>query len=374
MTRALRCLVAAALVALPATASAQNVSGRASVLFESYKFDPGLVFNKVAEMTVPIGVDIGLGRAGTFSLASGYANVKLTSASQQLSNQSVTGMLDTEGRLSLSVVPGKLIALLTGTMPTGTKTVDVEQLAVLGAISSDVIGFSASSLGSGGNVGGGFVAAIPAGKFALGLGATYKLPLQYTPVTSASPLQPGAEMRFRGGLEGSVGPKTYLRFAGIVARSSQDKVGGSLRNGVGTRMIGYLSLNQGVGKASITLYGFDVLRGSPQIEQTAVGAALLPKGNLIAGGFRADITAARRTIISPRFEYRISAAAADTLAGAALQRLGSSARFGVDLRQSLSRNFAAILQGGGVTGNVVQSGDNVPFKGFRAALQLEYTP
>ena len=122
------------------------------------------------------------------------------------------------------------------------------------------------------------------------------------------------------------------------------------------------------------MYGFDVLRGSPQIEQTATGAALLPKGNLIAGGLRADLTVARRTTVSPRFEYRLSAAAADTSAAATLQRLGASARFGVDARQSLNRSLAAVLQLGGVTGNVIQAQNEIPFTGLRAALQFEYTP
>ena len=368
-------LIVAALAAVPASAAGQTVKVQTGVLYESYQFDPGLIFKKVTEMTVPVGIDIGLGRYGSLALSTGYANVQLLSTdAQQLPDQKVNGLLDTEARLSVPLVPGKLVALVTGAAPTGTKSVQQEQLAVLGAISSDVIGFSASNLGSGGNVGGGFVGAIPAGRFAIGFGATYRLPLSYTPVVSASALQPGSELRFRGGLEGALGPRTYLRFAGIFARSSQDKVGGSTRNGVGTRMIGYLSLNHGLGRASITVYAFDVMRGSPLIEPTAVGAAFLPRGNLLAGGLRVDFTAAPRTTISPRVEYRMSSSAADTTAAAPLQRLGSSIRFGVDVRQSMSRSFAAVLQAGGLMGNVVQAQNDVAFKGLRAALQFEYTP
>ncbi|MBI4502692.1 MAG: hypothetical protein HY700_16220 [Gemmatimonadetes bacterium] len=375
MTRTRCWFLAAALLALPVLLPGQTVGVRVASLYESYSFKPGLVFNKVTEMTIPIGVDIGFGRLGSLALSTGYANVKLVSADpQQLSNQNLSGMLDTEGRLSLNVVPGKLIMLVTGAIPTGTKTVQQDQLSVLGAISSDVIGFSAANLGSGGNVGGGFVGAVPLGKFSLGLGATYRLPLAYTPVVSSSSLQPGAELRLRAGVEGAASRRTYVRFAGILARSSQDKIGGALRNGVGTRIIGYASVNQGLGPASITVYGFDVMRGSPQVEQTATGAALLPKGNLIAGGLRVDITVAPRTTVAPRFEYRLSAAAPDTSAAATLQRLGSSARFGVDVRQSLSRSFAAVLQAGGVTGDVIQAQNKVPFSGLRAAIQVEYTP
>ena len=375
MTRARSWFLAAAFLGLPAMLTGQTVGVRAASLYESYNFKPGLVFNKVTEMTVPIGIDIGFGRLGSLALSTGYANVKLVSADpQQLSNQTLSGMLDTEGRLSLNVVPGRLVLLVTGAIPTGTKTVQQEQLSVLGAISSDVIGFSASNLGSGGNVGGGLVGAVPLGKFSLGLGATYKMPLAYVPVVSATSLQPGAELRFRGGIEGAVSRRTYVRFAGIVARSTQDKIGGALRHGVGTRVIGYVSVNQGVGPASITVYGFDVMRGSPQVEQTATGAALLPKGNLIAGGLRVDVTVGARTTVAPRFEYRLSAAAPDTSASAPLQRLGSSARFGVDVRQTFSRSFAAVVQAGGVTGDVIQAQNKIPFSGLRAAIQFEITP
>jgi hypothetical protein len=117
-----------------------------------------------------------------------------------------------------------------------------------------------------------------------------------------------------------------------------------------------------------------VLRGSPQIEQTAVGAAFLPKGNLIAAGLRADLTLAPRTIVSPRFEFRTSASAADTTSSSPLQRLGSSVRYGVDLRQTMSRNFATVLQLGGLSGTVLQAGSDIGFHGLRGAVQFEITP
>jgi hypothetical protein len=274
----------------------------------------------------------------------------------------------------VNVVPGRLVLIATGSVPTGTKSVQPEQLAVLGAISSDVIGFSAGSLGSGGTVGGGFIGAVPLGRFALGFGATYKLPLSYQPVLGQdNMLQPGGEIRFRGGLEGALARRTYLRFAGIYARSSPDKVAGTTRHGVGTRLIGYLSLSQGIGSANVTVYGFDVFRGDPQIEQTAAGAAYLPRGNLLAIGGRVDLPLGLRTTVAPVFEYRVSAAAADTSA-TALQRLGGSVRTGVELRQVFSPRIAALLQGGGVFGNVVQAGDRIGFNGFRVAASLEVSP
>jgi len=95
-------------------------------------------------------------------VSSGFANVALTSAvPTQLADQSVSGMLDTEMRLSYNVVPGRLILLATGTIPSGMKTLAQDELFLLGPLSSDIIGFSAPTLGSGGGVGGGFAFAMP---------------------------------------------------------------------------------------------------------------------------------------------------------------------------------------------------------------------
>jgi hypothetical protein len=80
------------------------------------------------------------------------------------------------------------------------------------------------------------------------------------------------------------------------------------------------------------------------------------------------------TQLAPRVEYRHSAAATDTTANAPVQRLGASFRFGVDVRQTLSPRFTVVLQAGGATGSVTQSGADVNFSGYRAGLQLEVKP
>lgn len=368
------------MVALPGAAHGQiPLTTRGAALYESYSFKPAsnglaLSYKRISELTVPLGADVRIGRRGSFAIATGFANVQLvTNDALQLPNQTVSGLLDTEVRLSWNVLPGKLIAVATGVIPTGSKTVDPQQLAVLGAISSDLIGYSASSLGSGGNVGGGLIGAVPLGKFSAGLGATYKQSMSYQPLSSDSNmLLPGTELRLRAGLEGNLARRTFLRAAAIVAQSTPDKLSGATRNGVGTRIIAYLSVNQSFGKASITVYGFDVYRGGPQIQDG--NAAILPKGNLIAGGARMDYALNPRTTISPRLEYRGSAAAPDASGGAVLQRLGSSFRFGVDARQQIKTGMAAVLQAGGAAGSILQSGSSIPFSGLRIALSFEFTP
>ncbi len=378
-TRAVGLSALALAFATPALAQGR-LSARPAVLYESYSFGSGLVFDRVSEMTVPVGLSYDLGRIGNIVLSTGYARVSLRSAdTSQLPDETVSGPLDTEARLSLHGVPGRLVALLTGAVPTGTKTVDLDELAVLGAISSDVIGFAASNLGTGGNVGGGFAAAMPMGRWAAGFGATFRQPMSYQPVIGETDqLKPGGEMRLRAGLEGPLARRTYLRGAAILARTTKDRIAfsgvDSTRNGVGNRLITYLSLNQGFSSFSVTVYGFNVLRGAPQIEPTAIGAAVLPRGDLLALGGRADFRLGPATTVSPNAEWRGSQAESDTASTAGLERLGASLRFGLDLRHRLAPGTALVLQGGGVSGYVMQAGNRVDLSGYRVALQLELTP
>jgi hypothetical protein len=316
-----------------------------------------------------------LGRLGALAISTGFARVSLTSTDKaQLPDQQVSGLLDTELRLAHELVPGKLVFLLNGSLPTGVKTVDEQQLAILGALSSDIIGFSASSLGSGGNFGGGLIGAVPIGSWALGLGATYKQPLSYVPVVGRTDaLKPGSELRLRGGLEGALGRTTYLRVTTIYARTSKDAVGDSTLNGVGNRLISYASLSHGFGNNQLVLYGFDVVRGDPQAEPTALGAAILPRGNLLALGARATFRMNPVTTLSPNLEMRYSAAAPDTTAGAGLERLGRSLRLGADLRRDNGQT-ATELRLGYTSGYVVQAGSPINLTGFRASLVLELHP
>ncbi len=347
---------------------------RVGSFVERYTFDAGLVFKNVTQYTVPVGVDIQLGRFATLALSTGYVRVELDAEDQSaLSDQTLEGALDSQARLAINVIPGRLVLLATGAVPTGIGRVRQEELAILGIIASDIIGFTASDLGNGGNIGGGFVGAFPIGKFAFGLGATFQELLSYDPVVGEqASLKPGREVRVRGGIEGPLARRTYLRVAGVYAARAKDEVGGQTQNGVGDRIVAYVSLDQAIGASSLSIYGYDVHRSDPQIETTAIGAGLLPRSNLFVGGVRLDIPVGPKATIAPRGEFRNSLAAPDT-SNTKLRLAGRSVRLGVDIRGQLDRRFAVILRGDGITGFVVQDG-HIGFRGFRISLNVELVP
>lgn len=375
MRRVALVLAVSSAVATVAHGQGYDFIARGAYFAESYTFDDGLGYKNVSEYSWPVGINASLGRRLDLALSSGYVIVRLESAvPDQLPDQRLSGILDTEARLSYHVVPGRLIIFGTGIIPTGIQTVSAEQLSILGAIASDLIGFTATTLGSGGTVGGGFAGAMPVGRLAIGLSGTYTNPLSYVPVLGDSKaLIPGAELRLRAGLEGPLGRRTYLRTAFIWAARQQDVVGDSTQNGVGDRFIGYVSANHEIGPGTATLFAFDVFRSNATLEPGLVGAAILPRGNLLAVGGRYDWRLGLQTTLAPRAEFRVSNVAPPE-GETKLILAGQSFRAGVDLRRQFGRSLIGVLQVDGLTGFVVQAGERIGMKGFRASVHAEWRP
>lgn len=370
-----RLVLAASLLSVGARELECQANVKAAVLYESYSFDSLVVFQRVSELAIPVVVSARLGSAVDLTLSSGYVSTELISRdTSQLSDQRLSGPIDTELRIGYHLVPGRLIVVATGAVPSGRKTVSFDQLAVLGALSSDVVGFSVPNVGSGGNVGGGLVVSLPVSRWAVGLGASYRHAMAYRPIAGQpdTSLQPGAELRLRAGLEGAVARRTYLRFAGVFASRQRDRVNQQVRHGLGNRVVGYLSLDQGLGRASLSIYAFDVFRSSPQIEPNVVGA-VVPRGNLFVGGAVLSFRLGNRAALAPRLEYRSSALAQET-SDSSLRRAGESWRVGGELRLDLTNLTSLVLQGSGMTGKVVPPGGETGMGGYRFGAVLEFRP
>lgn len=363
------------LAAFAAEASAQaSYQVNSAFLFERYSFDTGLAYSEVTQLTLPLTLTAPLGNQVDFTLSGGFTKVSVTeSDSDDGTDQEVSGLIDTEARLVFKVVPDRFNLLLTAVAPTGMEALDIGEEAVLMALSSQVVGFSTTSLGTGGGAGAGFVGAVPVGNMALGLAGSYTHAIAYSPVVGqSSEWKPGGQLRFRAGLEGTVGPRTYLRVATILGIRQKDQVDGEEMGGLGNQIHTYFSLNHGVGTGALTLYAINSYRSAPQIESTAVGAVRLPKGNLLALGGRLEIPVAREVRLVPRIEYRrLTEAERDDYGDGALEAAGSTLRIGADLRFPLSPGLALVAEGNGLFGNVGDgSGSMVNVNGFRGGVHL----
>ena len=84
-------LATATLSLAAGAASAQvRTTVRAQAVYESYSFDPGFNFEKVSEFSVPVGVDLSIGRRLDVTLSSGYVSLEVTPKADY---ELVSGML-----------------------------------------------------------------------------------------------------------------------------------------------------------------------------------------------------------------------------------------------------------------------------------------
>jgi hypothetical protein len=408
MKRILLLCSAASLVAAT-SAEAQSVFRvTAQPSYESYSFstpDAQPYYQDVSQLSVPIGVFVPIGRTLDLAVSGGYATVRMTGtdASDRYNDLDVSGLLDTQFRLSFQVVPSRVVLFATGVAPTGIKTLDQqEELNMLAWLASDVMGFQSPVLGTGGSAGGGFGAALPMGEsWSFGVGGSARMRFAYTPVeglidpnispTEDVEITPGTDVRLRLGVEGAAARNTYLRISAMFATQTNDKVLTSTANKVGNRFIGYLSVNQRVGNGSFVLYGFDIFRMDPQF--VGVGA-VLPAGNLLGAGARFEARLNPKLQLTPRAEFRVSQQVyappngAEPPAGADPLKGGHSIRFGADLSYEVRQGLNLVLRGSGLTGmlrrNVLETELNdyasglviqeIDVTGWRAGIHIEWRP
>lgn len=348
---------------------------RTGAIFENYTFEDGSVVGGISQLTIPVAVDVALGDRSALVLSTGYVSVHLDSNDPaQLPSRTLSGPLDTELRLDYQLLPDRLVTFVGVTAPTGRQAVLGDQLGILVALANDAIGFSAPSLGSGGSVTSGFSAAVPIGRFALGIAASGVYSFAYDPVlTEPVSLTPGAEVRVRLGLEGALATRTYVRIVASGAARQKDELDGTSSHGLGHRGIAYLTLEHGIGPVILALYAFDVYRGTPQLQETALGSAILPRGNLLAVGGSLNVTLTAGVSFAPSIEYRV-AAAAESLDTSSMLRQASSFRAGAEVRTRLSERMILSIRAQGAFGDVRQGATFYDFTGYRASFSLDVVP
>jgi len=353
----------------PALTSAQ-ARVDASALWESYSFDGTLPYADVSELSLPISASIPLGTVGELAISTAYVRVKLSLADGGGALEHLlSGVADTEARLTLDIVPDRLVFLATAAIPTGIESLEGDQQDVLNVLVTDVLGFYTQRLGSGGSVGGGLAGAVQAGRMAVGFAGSYPRFASYQPLVGGGDVTPGGEFRFRGGVEGPVGENTYLRVAGILGIRGKDQLGGNELPGLGNRFGGYFSLDQGVGSATLSLYAFDLFRSDPQTGESVFGNPL-PRGNLAAAGARLTIPAGQQVRLTPRVEWRRSDRAPDLITSS-LVELGHALRFGADVRVGVAPGMDIVLQGDGLVGSVESGVADVT--GYRVGVTFAVT-
>jgi hypothetical protein len=125
----------------------------AGATFESYFFaSPDDVdLDRVTLITVPLAVDFRVMSNIDLRVASAYARGMLTRSDGVEST--LSGMTDTEVRLTLGLRGDMLRLSAVGLLPTGVAELSADEMDVAGVIAADLLPFAISNWGTGGGVG-----------------------------------------------------------------------------------------------------------------------------------------------------------------------------------------------------------------------------
>lgn len=371
MLRAAAIALTAVCVVAPEATAQVEARVQAGAIFEAYTFGEGLGFDELRELTVPVVASVQLSERADLTLASGFAQVAMDLSSG--GTRTLSGALDTEARLAFTLVEDRLQLLLSGSVPTGIGSVAEDDVVLLGALSNDLLALATPSVGGGGSVGVGLAGATAVGTSSLGYAVNVRAPLTYEPVLgTGDEVRAGTDVRLRLGLESPVGGRAFFRAASIVSFRGKDALNGSSVNGVGNRIAGYASLEAPLGSMIATVWGSGLYRSDPALEATAVGAAFVPRGALLATGVRLTIGLGAETRLEPEVEYRTASAAPDA-AGLQLEQLGDVLRFGARLRRPFVSGLSLVAHAEGLAGTIHDATASASARGFRASLLLEWT-
>ncbi|MGH7520313.1 MAG: hypothetical protein ACREMI_03445 [Gemmatimonadales bacterium] len=346
---------------------AATTVARAGVYFESYAFGDGLAFSRISEFTIPLSVTQRIGDRLVLDLGTAFASASVSGVGGGTIDHS--GMIDTDLRATIGVIPGKLVINLIGTLPTGATTVPDTTIPLFGATATDLLGFTTPGFGSGGGASAGFASAFKLGSnWAIGAGASYRYGASYTPVKGGGELTPGGEIRARVGLEGPFGGGRYFRGALIYTTTGANDIGSGQESTIGDRILAYGAASLPLGSSHLSLYGWEMRRLRAR-NFGAPGTLAVPRGNVLALGARLERPLSPRATLVPLVEFR------HELTGptARMELLGYLFRAGSDLRYQLSPHATAVIQAQLAFGSLYDEGSSISVAGPRIGALIEWS-
>jgi len=357
-------LVAMIGIIAPCGAAAQTgTTARTGAFFESYSLGSGLGFRRISEFTIPISVTQRFGDRLAIDVGTAF-----TRASANVGGNTIdhSGLVDTDLRATIGVIPGRLVFNLVGTIPTGATAVTDTTVPLFGATATDLLGFTTPNFGSGGGVSAGFASAFKMGTdWAIGAGASYRYGASYTPLKGGGTLTPGGEIRARFGIEGPFGGGKYFRGALVYTTTGENGIEGGTESTIGDRILAYGATSLPLGRSQLSLYGWEMRR-----LRARASALPVPRGNVLALGARLERPLNPKATLVLLFEFRHEL----TGPGAKMELLGYLFRTGSDLRYRLSDRATGVLQAQFAFG-ALQSSDHkrVSILGPRIGALIEWT-
>lgn len=360
----MRRLLLLALLSSASTLPAQSFwdsSVRLAPQFQS--FDVKSPFNeKISQFTVPFFVVVPVLPALTVDIGTAFASARTERQGLDGSGNPVTvtsemsGLTDTQLRANYAF--GQDFVVLTAglNLPTGSATVDVEELEAATRIGSDFLMFPISGFGSGLGFTAGAAIAKPVGSWNVGAGASLRQSSEYEPFRDAAgtalKFHPGPEYRARLGADHPYGTGR-ISLGLTFSQFGDDKANATTFN-TGSRFIAQFSMSNALrGSVDYSLAVWNMYRTSG----TLINQSASPSGNITNALVAFGIQAPGDIGVEPSIETRIW-----TQQGSKSSYLAT-----LGLRFSVNRGLWSVVPGFGFSLGAMEG---ATLKGLRATLGI----
>ncbi|MGH7679871.1 MAG: hypothetical protein ACRENU_15480 [Gemmatimonadaceae bacterium] len=348
--------------ALPAQ-SFRDASVRTGPQFYSYTLKSPLN-EKISELAIPVFVMVPVMTGLTVDVGTAFAMVsheqtQLIGGTPTKVTSELSGLTDTQLRLNYAVGQDFIVLTAGVNVPSGSATVQPEEVTAATRIGSDFLTFPVSGFGSGLGFTGGFALARPMGEWNFGFGASVRQSSEYEPFLdgTGNPLKftPGPEYRARLGLDHALGTGR-MSFGLTYSKFGDDKANATTFN-TGSRFIGQFAMNNSLGSSEVdySLVVWNLFRASG----TAIGGGTSPSGNIANASMTFGIRGPRDIGFEPGVETRVW-----TEQGSKTSFLGT-----LGMRAYVDRGRWAIVPGAGFSFGTMES---ATVSGFKATLGMRF--
>lgn len=222
---ALLCSAAIVMTGLASPALAEFVNaGRLPLSYRSWTIESDSAEVTISQFHLPAVGSFRLGENVDFVLSTAYASSSLEPEGE--SSLSLASAAGVKAQLFVRLLRNRLMLQGGANLPTGGTALDLDELTVVQALSSPLLGFRLKHYGEGFNVGGGAALALPVGGSAtFGLGGGFVRRGSYEFLDGDDDYQPGAEVSGSAGLDFQNGDVPIVRFDATYRMFGEDELG-----------------------------------------------------------------------------------------------------------------------------------------------------
>lgn len=281
-----------------------SAAAAAGARVETYNFSTADSVNikTVSLLTVPLTATVRLTRAVDLAIDGAFASATLTRPGA--AQEKLSGLTDTDVRLTYSMADDRVRLSAVGLVPTGKSELTATEMDLAGVIAADLLPFAISHWGSGGGLGLNAAVALPAGEgTSFGLSGGYVVAREFSPLSQSTfAYRPGNQLQLRGAADHTFGSAAKASLQLTYVHFSQDQSGGTNLYQAGDRLqgVGSLAFASGSSGSGVVYLGY--LRR--QRGQYTSVVTVTPAQDLVyAGtGFRQPIGGA---VLVPSLDIRV---------------------------------------------------------------------